>query len=132
MKKLKTFIFVSSLIGLGACSNSNSTEKVAERFNLALYKADFEGAKALCTKESKPAIDFMAAFMAEKTTEMEAADIRYKTIKLSVATDGNSAKVVGIIMGAVDLHKEEEIDTTTTRLHLVKQNNEWLVEYRLR
>jgi len=132
MKKLKTFILVSSLIGLCACSNNNTPEGVADRFNIALYKADFDGAKVLCTKESKQAVDFIAAFTAEKVPEMKKADIRYETKNVTVAPDGNSADVEGLIRGAIDLQEGEVIDSTETRLHLVKQQNKWLVEYKLK
>jgi len=132
MKEMKLFILFTSLVWLAACSNSNTPEDVAGNFNIAIYKADFEGAKALCTKESKQAVDFIAAFTAERVTDMRKADVRYITQKVTVSEDGNSADVEGLILGAIDLQKGEVIDSTQTMLHLVKQQDKWLVDYKLK
>ena len=40
------------VILMAACSGGNNPENVAEKFNKALYTADFDGAKALCTEDS--------------------------------------------------------------------------------
>lgn len=132
MRKLEMFMMLAMIAGFTACTNLNTPEAIAEKFNKALYKADFEGAKALCTTESRQAVDFVAAFASEKVDAMKKADIKYETTEVKVSEDGNSAVVKGKVMGALDLKSGEISDSTSTKIHLVKQQEKWLVEFKLK
>lgn len=132
MRKLKMITMLMILVGLAACSSSNTPEAVAEKFNKALYKADFATAKTLCTEESKQAVDFIAAFASEKLDEMKKADVEYETTEVKISEDGNSAVVKGIVKGAIDLKTGEVTESNESKLNLVKQDEKWLVEFKLK
>jgi len=132
MRKSKTFLLFAVAILIAACSNSNTPESAAESFSKALYTADFEGAKTFCTEESKQAVDFIAAFATEKVTEMKKADIKFLAKEVNLSEDGNSATIKAVVTGAIDLKDGEVRDSTDTKLHMVKQDEKWLVDFRLK
>jgi hypothetical protein len=130
MNKLKLLFFVVPFVALAACSGGNKPEAVAEKFNKLIYTADFEGAKTLCTEESKKAIDFVAAFASEKKDEMKKADIKFVVKEVKIAEDGKSADVKGVVVGSIDLLNGEVKDSVNTKNHLIKSDNKWLVEFK--
>lgn len=117
---------------MAACSGGNSPEGVAEKFNKSLYTADFEGAKALCTEDSKQAVDFIAAFASQNVEQMKKADIGYEVKNVIISEDGSSADVEGVVLGSIDLQKNEVKDSVDSKIHLVKVDDKWLVEYKLK
>ena len=132
MKRLRMFfLFLPSLV-LASCSGGNNPEKVAEKFNKALYTADFEGAKALCTDQSKQAVDFVAAFASQKVDEMKKANIQFEVTNVTLAEDGNSAVVEAVVLGSIDLEKGGVKDSVDTKTNLVKIQDKWLVDFRLK
>ncbi len=132
MRKSKTFLLFAIAVLITACSGSNTPESVAESFSKALYTADFEGAKTYCTEESKQAVDFIAAFATEKVVEMKKADIKFLAKEVKLSEDGNSATIKAVVTGAIDLKDGEIRDSTDTKLHMVKQNEKWLVDFKLK
>ncbi|MDD3077804.1 MAG: DUF4878 domain-containing protein [Paludibacter sp.] len=131
MKKIKfLFLFFPVLI-LAACSGNNP-EAVAEKFNEALYMGDFETAKSFCTDDSKQAVDFVAAFASKSVEQMKKCDVQYEVKNVTMAEDGNSAVVEGVVNGSLDLQKNEVQDSVVSKLNLVKNGNKWLVEYKLK
>jgi len=133
MKNLNLFFLAVIFLALGACSsNSNSPEAVAEKFNKAIYTADFNAAKALCTDDSKQAVDLIASFVSEKAGDMKKANVKYETTSVNLSEDGNSADVEGIVLNAYDLQNDKIADSTDTKVHLVKENGKWLVDYKLK
>lgn len=133
MKNLNLFFLAVILFVLGACSSdSNSPEAVAEKFNKAIYSADFNAAKALCTNDSKQAVDLIASFVSEKAGEMKKANVKYETKSVNLSEDGNSADVEGILLNAYDLQNDIIADSIETKVHLVKENDKWLVDYKLK
>jgi hypothetical protein len=130
MNKLKLLFFALPFVALAACTNGNKPEAVAEKFNKLIYTADFEGAKALCTDESKKAIDFVAAFVSEKKDQMKKANIKFVVKEVKIAEDGNSADVKGVVLGSIDLLNGGVKDSVNTRNHLIKSDNKWLVEFK--
>jgi len=133
MKNLNLFFLAAISLALGACSsNSNSPEAVAEKFNKAIYTADFNAAKALCTDDSKQAVDLIASFVSEKTGDMKKANVKYETKSVNLSEDGNSADVEGVVLNAYDLQNDKIADSTDTKVHLVKENGKWLVDYKLK
>lgn len=124
------FLFILFLI-LTACSGNNP-ESVAKKFNKAIYTADFQTAKSMCTDNTKQAVDFVAAFASQKTDEMKKADIRYKITETKIADDKKSADIKAIITGSVDLSTGDIRDTVISKTHLVKVDDKWLVEYKLK
>ena len=77
-------------------------------------------------------VDFIAAMVQEKVPEMKKSDIKYKTKDVKLAEDGNSAEVEGIIMGSIDMNTGGVKDSVTTKLHMVKLQDKWLVQYKLK
>ncbi|HON02673.1 MAG TPA: DUF4878 domain-containing protein [Paludibacteraceae bacterium] len=133
MKNLNLFFLAAISLALGACSsNSNSPEAVAEKFNKAIYTADFNAAKALCTDDSKQAVDLIASFVSEKAGDMKKANVKYETKSVNLSEDGNSADVEGVVLNAYDLQNDKIADSTDTKVHLVKENGKWLVDYKLK
>ena len=132
MRKIKSFMVLAFVLVLASCSTNNKPEMVAGEFTKLLYTANFEDAKALCTEESKQAVDFVAAFATQKVAEMKKADIKFETTEVKVADDGKSADIKGIVKGAIDLKNGEVKDSTDTKLHMVKQNEKWLVDFKLK
>ncbi len=132
MRKLKLVIIALPFLILSACSGGNNPEDVAEKFIKAIYTADFDGAKELCTNDTKQTIDFIAAFASEKKEEMQKADISIDQIKVTIAEDGNSADVEMVVHGSIDLQKGEVEEAKNEKVHLVKVDDKWLVEYKLK
>lgn len=132
MREFKKLFLLLPLLLLGACSGGNKPEAVAEEFNKALYTADFDGAKAFCTEDSKQVVDFVAAFASEKKDEMKKANIKYEVKNVTIAEDGNSADVEGVVLGSIDLEKGGVNDSVDSKVHLVKADEKWLVEYKLK
>jgi hypothetical protein len=133
MKNLNLFFLAVVLFALGACSsNSNSPEAVAEKFNKAIYSADFNTAKTFCTDDSKLAVDLIASFTSEKAGEMKKANVKYETKSVTLSDDGNSADIEGIVFNAYDLQNDKIADSAETKVHLVKENDKWLVDYKLK
>ena len=132
MKRLRMLFLCLPLLAFAACSGVNNPEKVAEKFNKALHTADFEGAKALCTDQSKQAVDFVAAFASQKVDEMKKANIQFEVTNVTLAEDGNSAVVEAVVLGSVDLEKGGVKDSVDTKTNLVKIQDKWLVEFKLK
>ena len=132
MKRLRMcFLFLPVLV-LASCSGGNNPEKIAEKFNKAIYTADFESAKALCTDQSKQAVDFVAAFASQKVDEMKKANIQFEVTNVTLAEDGNSAVVEAVVLGSIDLEKGGVKDSVDTETNLVKIQDKWLVEFKLK
>lgn len=132
MKKLKLVIIALPFLLLSACSGGNNPEDVAEKFTKAIYTADFDGAKELCTNDTRQTIDFIAAFASEKKEEMKKANISIDLKNVSIAEDGNSAIVDLVVHGSIDLQKGEVEETKDEKVHLLKVDDKWLVEYKLK
>lgn len=132
MRKLKIIFALLPLLAFVACSGGGTPEVVAEKFLKAIYTADFEGAKQYCTDETKQTIDFIAAFASEKKEEMKKADVKIEQKSVVVAEDGNSAEVELIIHGSMDLDKGEIVDTKEEKVQVVKVDDKWLVDYKLK
>jgi len=132
MRKLRVmFLFVPVLI-MVACSGGNTPEDVAEKFNKAVYSANFEGAKALCTEDSKQAVDFVAALVSENVEQMKKSDVKYEIQQVKISEDGKSADVEGIVLGSLDFETNQVKDSVGSKLHLIKVNDKWLVDYKLK
>jgi hypothetical protein len=133
MKKTKILFMLLPCLVI-ACSGGGSSEpgKVAEKFNKAIYTGDFEEAKTLCTEDSKQAIDFVAAFASQSIDKMKKADVSYEVTKAIVAEDGNSADVDGFVLGSINLQTNEVADSVESKTHLVKVNEQWLVDFKLK
>ncbi len=132
MRKLKfIFVLLPSLI-LASCSGGNGPEVTAEKFLKAVYTADFENAKALCTEETKQTIDLIAAFTTDKVAEMKKTNIKLEQKSVTLSEDGNSADVVFLASGILDLQKGEISESKEEKVHLVKVDNKWLVENKLK
>lgn len=132
MRKLKIIFALLPLLAIAACSGGGGPEVVAEKFLKAVYTADFEGAKQYCTDETKQTIDFIAAFASEKKDEMKKADVKIEQKSVVIAEDGNSAEVEVIVHGALDIDKGEVIEQKEEKLQLVKVDDKWLVDYKLK
>ena len=132
MRKYQKVFMLLPVIMMAACSGGNSPEGVAEKFNKSLYTADFEGAKALCTEDSKQAVDFIAAFASQNVEQMKKADIGYEVKNVIISEDGSSADVESVVLGSIDLQKNEVKDSVDSKIHLVKVDDKWLVEYKLK
>ena len=133
MRKLKFLFALLPLMLFTACSSAGSgPEVVAEKFIKAVLSADFESAKALCTEETKPTIDLIVAFTAGKTDELKKSTIKIEKKDVTISEDGNSADVVLLVSGGYDLQKGKIMESEEEKVHLVKVDNKWLVENKLK
>jgi len=132
MRKLKLVIITLPFLILTACGGGNNPKDVAAEFVKAIYTADFDGAKEMCTNDTRQTIDFIAAFASEKKEEMQKADITVDQVKENIASDGNSADVEMVVHGSIDLQKGEVEESKVEKVHLVKVDDKWLVEYKLK
>lgn len=131
MKNLKALFFLLPLLALVSCGSAGP-DLVAEKFIKALYTADFEGAKKLCTEDSKQAVDFVAAFAAEKLDDLKETKVSVEHESVEIAEDGNSAVVHLIVHGSLDLLDNEVVDSKEEKINLVKVEDKWLVSYKLK
>ncbi len=131
MRKIQ-LLFLLPLFLLAGCSGGNGPEGVAEDFTKALYTADFEGAKSMCTEDTKQAVDFVAAFVSNSVDKMKDTNIKFSVANVDMAEDGNSAVVEGYVNGAYDLNEDAVKDSVKTKVHLIKSGDKWLVEYKVK
>ena len=131
MRKLKLFLMLLPMLAFIGCS-VDSPEAVADKFIKALYTADFDGAKELCTAESKQAVDFVAAFASEKVEEMKNAKITVEQENVELAEGADSAVVKLIVHGSIDFEENEVVESKSEKITLVKVDNKWLVDYKLK
>lgn len=131
MRDLKFLFLFIPFVVFTACSG-NSPKSVAKKFNKAIYTADFQTAKSLCTDNSKQAVDFVAAYASQKVNEMKKAKIKYEITEIKIGEDEKTADVKAIITGSIDLLSGGIKDTVMSKTHLVKVDDKWLVEYKLK
>ncbi len=131
MKKFKIIFTLLPLL-FGACSGGNGPEILAEKFLKAVYTADFENAKSLCTEDTKQTIDLIAAFTSGKIDEMKKSNIKIEKKDVTLSEDGNSADVIVVVSGSLDLQKGEVVNEKEEKVHLVKVDDKWLVENKLK
>lgn len=133
MKNIVSFLVIALLSGLFACSpGAKGPEKVAKDFMKSVYTADFVKAKSLCTEESKQTIDLIATLTSDKTDKMKQSKVDYEIQNVIFSEDGNSATVTGLLKNSLDLQKGEIVDSKEEQLKLVKVNDQWLVEYKIK
>jgi hypothetical protein len=113
MKKLLSFAVVAlAVITMNACKNSETSDKVAEKFLGHINKKEFSDAKKLATPESAASIDMLESFSkmgGEQTKETKIENIKCKD-------DGEKS--------ACDYTENGE----AKKLDLVKKDGKWLVE----
>ena len=113
MKKLLSLAVVAlAVITMNACKNSDTPDKVAEKFLGHINKKEFKDAKSLATPESAASIDMLESFSkmgGEQTKETKIENIKCKE-------DGDKA--------ACDYTENGE----AKKLDLVKKDGKWLVE----
>ncbi len=133
MKKITAILSLFVIVVMMACTpKSNAPEKVAEDFIKAVYTADFVKAKSLCTEESKQVIDLIATLTSEMTSEMKKAKVAYEVAEVIIADDGNSATVYGFVKNSLDMEKGTPIDSKEEKIKLIKVDDQWLVDYKLK
>ncbi|HRZ98700.1 MAG TPA: DUF4878 domain-containing protein [Paludibacter sp.] len=132
MKQFKLFSLMLLIILFASCSGGNGPEKVSEKFMKAIYTANFDEAKSLCTEDSKQTIDFIAAFAAQKVDEMKKSDVKFEVTNVEISEDGNSAEVLGVIKGSLDLESGSAIESKEEKVQLKKVDDKWLVENKLK
>jgi len=131
MRKIKWAMALIPIFFFTACS-SHQPSSVAKKFVNALYTADFKGAKALCTENSKQAVDFVAAFASQSIAKMKKANVDYEVQNVKLSEDGNSADIEGLVKGSIDLQNNAVKDPVDLKLHLIKSDDRWLVDYKLK
>ncbi len=113
MKKLfKLAIIALAVISFNACKNTDTPDKVAEKFLTHLNKKEFTEAKKLATTESAAMIDMQESFSkmgGEQTKEAKIENMKCKE-------DGDKA--------TCDYTKDGEAE----KIELVKKDSKWLVE----
>ncbi len=129
---MRLILALLPLIALTACSGGNEPEVTAEKFLKAVYTADFDGAKALCTEDSQQTIDLIAAFTTDKVSDMKKSNIKLEKKSVTLSEDGNSADVVFLASGVLDLKQGEISESKEEKVHLVKVDGKWLVENKLK
>lgn len=133
MKKITTFLLVSVLISLSSCGlKDKGPDAIAQKFVKAVYTADFEKAKTLSTDESKEVIDLVATLTSEKSSAMKKAKVTYEVLDVLFSEDGNTATVTGLVKNSLDLETGVPIESREEKIKLVKVENQWLVDYKIK
>lgn len=113
MKKLLTLAVVAlAVITMNACKNSDTPDKVAEKFLGHINKKEFAEAKKLATPESAASIDMLESL--GKMGGEQTKDTKIENIKCK--EDGDKA--------ACDYSENGE----AKKLDLIKKDGKWLVE----
>lgn len=132
-KKMYLFLALTVVFTLSSCQkDTNTPEKIAGDFIVAIYSGDFEAAKLLVTEDSKKAIDFVAAFTTEKVDMMKSTDVGFESTEVTIAEDGLSATVIGNVLNSLDLETDQVIESKVEKINLVKVDEKWLVEYQIK
>lgn len=112
-------LILALAITLVSC-DSNSPKSVADKFLVAYYHLDFEGAKKVSTEETKKMLDMMQQFstMIPDSSKKQAKNI---TVKLNdVKQKGADTAVVTYVTSNIP---------TEQTLNMVKVNGKWLVQW---
>ncbi|NTW31710.1 MAG: hypothetical protein HGB12_03645 [Bacteroidetes bacterium] len=114
MKKLfKLAIIAIAVISFNACKNSDTPDKVAEKFLNHLNKKEYAEAKKLATTESAASIDMVESF-SKMGGDQTAKEVKIEGLKCKV--EGEKA--------ACDYTENGE----GKKIDLVKKDGKWLVE----
>lgn len=134
MKNIRNWILLLSVVLVSACSNNSNKgpEVVAKKFIEAIYTADFDKAKNLCTEDSKEVVNLLATLVSEKISVMKGSKVSYEITELNIAEDGLSATVKGNVLGSFDFNKDEIVESKEEKIKLVKVDEKWLVDYKLK
>lgn len=133
IKKMYLLLALTAIFTLSSCQeDSNTPEKTAGDFIVAIYSGDFEGAKVMVTEDSKKAIDFVAAFTTEKVEMMKSTNVKFESTEVTVAEDGLSATVIGNVLNSLDLETDQIVESKVEKINLVKVGEKWLVEYQIK
>lgn len=132
-KKMFLFLALTAVLTLGSCQkDTNTPEKTAGDFIVAIYSGDFEGAKEMAMEDSKKAIDFVAAFTTEKVDMMKSTKVKFETTEVTIAEDGLSATVIGNVLNSLDLETDQIVESKVEKINLVKVGEKWLVDYQIK
>jgi ketosteroid isomerase-like protein len=63
---------------------------------------------------------------------MKKANVKFEVTNVTLAEDGNSAVVEAVVLGSIDLEKGGVKDSVDTKTNLVKIQDKWLVEFKLK
>lgn len=109
---LKLSIIALLAISMNACKNTDTADKVAEKYLNAINKKEYSEARALATAESKEMID-----MYENMSKMGGESAKESVIAgIKCTESGDTAAVC-------DFTKDGEAQT----LKMVKKDGKWLV-----
>ena len=127
MKKylLLAAVAILSLTAITSCKNGGNPKDVANTWLVAFYHMDYEAAKKVSTDETKTLLAQLAQFsgMVPDSTKQQ-----YKKITVNikdVKENGDKADVTYTISDPTS----KEASDKDQMLHLVKQNNKWLVQF---
>lgn len=130
MKKLLNYTFIVALmLGIVACSSSNSPEGVVKNFYAALAKKDIDGAVKLIDFEglkdaemdkAKDKIKFMFGMMVDEAKEKGIDLANVKIGKVEYSADKKTASVEITMTG-----KDDKKETTT--MPVVNREGTWKI-----
>jgi len=117
-------LVLATLMFVG-CNKGNNPKAVAGTWLTAFYHMDYEAAKKVSTDETKGLLTQLAQFsgMVPDSTKQQ-----YKKITVDVKEakeDGDKAEVTYLLNDPTSKDASSKEQT----LHLVKQNNKWLVQF---
>lgn len=120
MKKfLGSFAAILIVVVMLTSCSSNSPKGVAKKYLNAYYHLDFDGAKKVSTDETKKMLD-----MFQQLAPMMPDSAKQQLKKITV--DIKDEKIDGDKAVVTYTTSDNPKDQT---LHLVKQNNQWLVQW---
>lgn len=128
-----TFLTCILFFWLTGCSESNTPEAIAQSFSKALYSADFNKAKSLCTLETQEGIGFIAELCKDKVNEMKKSGVKAEVSNCKMDESGEKATVYLNVTNAFNL-KTGEVDTQIQeqKVKLIKQDGKWQVVFKVK
>lgn len=118
MKKTLAVVLLFTTFIFASC-NHNSPKETAEKFLTAIYHYDYKTAKSLGTNDTKEMVGLLEAFASNMPDSMRKAAQKTFVKIDDVEEKGDTALV----------HYSLSDDNTDKILHLVKQQDKWLVSW---
>ena len=107
--------------------------RMKSKIVLARYKCDLSEKEKILIDAYRTANDMgQLNIIYVCMDEMKKANIQFEVTNVTLAEDGNSAVVEAVVLGSVDLEKGGVKDSVDTKTNLVKIQDKWLVEFKLK
>lgn len=125
MKQSTITLLLSLLIIFLAACSSNTPQTVAVEFHKAYYSGNLKKARSLCTSDTQKSIDMLISMAQQKDVkELEKTNAKFEIIDCEIDEEDKKALV---ILKVIEEDKEYE-----NKVHLEKEDGQWLVVFKIK